>query len=535
MSSLKIAGSPKLPRVAKGWLLCAVMLSLMWQTSPAQQTFTLSGTVVNSATGEGISHAEVHVGGHTQRVTFTDSSGHFQIEGLPPMQFRVDAQKPGYSAFTDPGSRSHWVQVGPNTSAIVIKLVPQGAIYGRVIDSAGQPIEQMSMRLSARAIREGRARWEARGMAETDDDGHYRFANLMPGTYYVAAGPRQQELELVVSGEKQKTGFGHLYYPGVPDRGSAAPISLNAGQQSEADFSLTPVPVYRVSGTVTGHAPDQGVGFQVLTPAGDDIWLTTQFNMETGVFTLDNVPAGTYVIRASSQAGLQSLAAEATVNVSSDVENVRLALAPMASIPIEVRVDSSTNAYTQHLPPVSVQLVPANPANEGEIFIAPQGGASGSMVINSIRAGSYTVRIQPPPNLYVRSATYGATNPLYDEITVAAGRAYPLEIVLRDDAASLSGTVKSSDGSASSGHVVIVPQPLSKLPPSTVSGSVDSFSLSGLAPGEYLVFAFDNIEGLEYANPDVIESYASQAAHVTLTPNQKAQVSLDLIHVGTSQ
>ena len=56
--------------------------------------------------------------------------------------------------------------------------------------------------------------------------------------------------------------------------------------------------------------------------------------------------------------------------------------------------------------------------------------------------------------------------------------------------------------------------------------------MGGLAPGEYLVFAFDHVEGLEYSNPDVMDAYASQAAHVTLTAGQQAQVQVELIHAG---
>ena len=55
------------------------------------------------------------------------------------------------------------------------------------------------------------------------------------------------------------------------------------------------------------------------------------------------------------------------------------------------------------------------------------------------------------------------------------------------------------------------------------------FQLDWLAPGDYLVFAFDHAEGLEYTNRDVLQSYVSQAAHVTLSPNQRAKVTLELI------
>jgi hypothetical protein len=107
-----------------------------------------------------------------------------------------------------------------------------------------------------------------------------------------------------------------------------------------------------------------------------------------------------------------------------------------------------------------------------------------------------------------------------------------MEIVLRDDSASLSGTIKSSDANPAPATVVVVPQPAGKMTPHIARGVGNDFSVSGLAPGEYLVFAFDNIDGMEYGNPDTFAPYASQAAHITLTGSQRGQVSLDLIQVG---
>jgi hypothetical protein len=56
--------------------------------------------------------------------------------------------------------------------------------------------------------------------------------------------------------------------------------------------------------------------------------------------------------------------------------------------------------------------------------------------------------------------------------------------------------------------------------------------LGKLAPGEYLVFAFDRINDIEYSNPEVLQNYSSQAAHITLSANQRAKVALELIHTG---
>jgi hypothetical protein len=506
-------------------------------TSGNPQTYSLSGTVVNSATGEGIPRAMVRTNGNLQRNTWSDTDGHFQFDGLPPSQVTVTAQKPGFFHDQDAnGPASNWITIGSNSSGIAIKLIPQSAIYGRVTDSTGQPIEHMPMRLTARSIRDGRRRWEPRGMTETDEDGRYRFAGLMPGAYYLAVGPRQGELQLMAAGEKQKNGFPHMYYPGVPDFSSAAPIQLASGAQSEADFSLGTVPVYQVSGVVSGHSLDQGVGFQVLTPSGDEVSVPTNFNMETGVFTLDDIPAGSYLLRALSQLSLQPLRAEARIAVASNMDGVRLALAPAVSIPIVVRLDAHasssgvSSATNLQRPPVSVHLIPQD-TTVGELFSIAEPNGNGIMLQN-VDFGTYTVDIRPLSPWYVQSASYGQTNVLYDDITVSPSQSYPMDIVLRDDGATLSGTLKPSGGTPQRANVVILAQPASKLGAHALQGITDSFSLSGLAPGDYLIFAFDRVDGLEYSNPDVMDAYASQAAHVTLTAGQQAQVQVDLIHAG---
>ena len=525
--------------------LCSPLLSLAClaaaqsssSSTSGSETYTISGTVVNSVTGEPIPRALVRTNGMVQRTAFTDSEGHFQIDGLPSMKANVAAQKPGYSLPND-DFRS-WFQVGANTPALVVKLTPQSAIYGRVTDLAGQPIEHMPLHLTARSLREGRKMWEQRAMTESDEDGHFRFPNLTSGTYYVAAGPLDSEPHILAAGEKAKTGFPHVYYPGVTDLTSAQPVQLTAGQQMEADFSLSTVPIYQVAGTVAGRQPDQGVGFQLLTLSGDDISLASNFNMETGAFKLDEVPAGSYIVRAISQSGLQPMRAEARVNVATNIEDLRLTLAPTVTIPIVVRMESrsssggSTNSpWSADRPPLSVRLLPADPNTAEQFSTFEQRSGHPTMVLQNVDPGTYTAVLMPQPPWYVQSATYAQSNVLFDDMIVSSGQSYPMEIALRDDSASLTATVKSSDGSPVTATVVVVPQPAGKVTPRIVRGGSNEFSAYGLPPGDYLVFAFDRIDNLEYANPDAFAPYASQAAHVTLTPNQKAQVSLDLISVG---
>ncbi len=456
--------------------------------------------------------------------------------------FSVIAQKPGYYSQQDLGAGNRLMSIGPTTNSLVLKLIPQSAIWGRVTDSTGQPIERVPIRLTAKPLREGRKHWEPRGQQQTDEDGRYRFANLMPGTYYVAAGPSSDDTRLLPGSEKPKTGYPSMYYPGVPDLVSASPIQLSPGQQAEADFSMTAGPVYRVTGSVAGLAPQQGVGLQFLSQSGDDLSLPVTFHSDTGSFEVDSVPAGNYVVKVFSRSeATGALSGQARVNVAANVENLHLILGPAISIPVVVRMDSratssqGTGPGGIQGPPISVRLIPLDPTTSESYSIAHRsspGAYSGTL--QNVDPGKYSVDLIPQGGWYVQSAQYGQTNLLSDDLSIAsAGQSYPMEIVLRDDSASLTGTVKSSDGTPAQATVVAVPEPASKVAAKVSRSSPASgFTFTGLAPGEYMVYAFDSADGLEYSNHDALQPYASQAAQVTLSPNQKTQVSLDLIRTG---
>jgi Carboxypeptidase regulatory-like domain len=515
--------------------------------SKSDATFTLTGSVVNSVTGESIGHALVRIYGSSQRTVFADGEGHFQVDGLPPGMVNVSAQKPGYFSQQElRGVSNQMLNIGPTTDALVLKLAPQSAIWGRITDATGQPIEHVPVRLTAKPVREGRKQWQSLGQQQTDEDGHYRFANLMPGTYYLAAGPSSDDTRLLPGTERPKTGYAGMYYPGVPDLASASPIQLVAGQHAEADFSMSAGPVYHITGSVTGYPPQQGVGFQFLSQSGDDLSLPAKFNMETGRFDVDGVPPGAYVVKALSQGGPGApLRAEARLNVSANVENLHLILGPAVSIPVvarqESRASSNQGTWTggaQGPPPVSVRLISSDPATpESYSTVAPVSPGAYSVLLQNVDPGKYVVDLIPRGAWYVQSAQYGQTNLLYDDLSIAStGQTYPMEIVLRDDGATLAGMVKSSDGTGAQATVVVVPVPASKLAAKVAySSPQNGFALSGLPPGEYLVYGFDHADGLEYSNPDMLQPYASQAAHVTLSPNQKAQVTLDLIRTGDGE
>ena len=64
------------------------------------------------------------------------------------------------------------------------------------------------------------------------------------------------------------------------------------------------------------------------------------------------------------------------------------------------------------------------------------------------------------------------------------------------------------------------------------AANIGTWQMENLAPGNYTVFAFDRLDAVEYANPEVMQKYASQAMRVTIHPNSKTSVNVDVIRLG---
>jgi Carboxypeptidase regulatory-like domain len=516
--------------------------------NPAQ-TFTLTGTVLDAVTGEPIRKALVNLNSMQRRSVFSDGSGRFQFDGVPGGMVSLSAQKPGYFNQQDMMRGAvPSVEVGANAPPAAVKLTPESVVTGKVTDANGVPLEHVSLSLNYIDIHDGRRRWESKGSANTDEDGLFRFAGLHPGSYYVSAAPFTPVADTTLDAEQPpKSGYAGVYYPGVPDLASASAIQLAAGQQAEANLSLNPVPMYTVSGTVSGYEPNQGVGLQVFDQSGVQVPTGVDFSAENGRFDVHSLPPGSYVLKAYSSTGPnQPVRAELRFSLAADLHNLRLVLAPAPTI--QVVVNQVANGQSNQAkrarfvpnsagPPVTVRLIGSAPGT-GEAY-AEFDPASGNqnLILRNIEPGRYTAVIDARESWYVASAEYGQTNLLTDDLVVTAGAAaQTLTIELRNDSATLTGTVTVPDGVTTPVTVVAVPDKFAKstlrayyYPPRGKSEPNGGFVLDSIAPGDYTVFAFDQADGIEYANPDVLQKYVSQSTHVTLSPNQRAKVTLELI------
>jgi len=518
---------------------CQVFSQIQESSAKSETKYSLSGTVVNVLTGEPIRRALVQIYMGPGQASLTDDSGHFEFNGLPPGQASVTVQKPGFFSEGEAarkGSSPALVTVGPEADAIVLKLIPEAAIQGKIQSEDGEPIEAAPVMAFALYINNGHKIWDQAGSARTDEYGEFRIANLTPDTYYLKAGPKLRSSFPNARSATRQLGFAAAYYAGTPARESATAIELVPGQQFEARLLLKPEPLFHITGAISGLSDSQGTSVQVVNQYGEAVRVPVRLNQETGEFQA-NVPAGSYLLRATtwSERG-RSSSAEVPLVVHSDVDRLQIALSPPHSIPVIVKLEPvhrHERSELQSVRLVSVRFRVTDPARAAPEYSSNVEKTQNrlALVIHDLAAGKYSVEVQPVGDWYVRQAQCGDTDLLSDELTVLPGvETPPIEIVLRDDGASVNGKVAIGEGRKRAAVVVLPARAAEKAKMVWTSPRGD-FAESGLAPGEYDVIALDRGDALEYANPEVMSKYLTRGTHIALQADESRSISLDLVRV----
>jgi hypothetical protein len=483
-------------------------------------SFTVSGVVVNSVTGEPIPHALVQSTGAEQHAVFSGQDGRFQMEGIPQGAVYFIPRKPG---FIDP-ERHLPVKVGADTSLVTIKLAPESSIEGRIVDRDGEAIEGLSVECMMQSIVNGRKMWQMCGMAQSDETGNFHLQNLRPGSYLLRTSA--QALFPNANDSLPQQAYAPHFYPDAADLSSVQPMAVRPGETARADFSIAPVPAFRISGAIS---PAQGGIFgRVQSAEGEQQpGAGIRVDPRTGAWRAPPLPAGSWNVVFESRRGQEfAYHAEQSVNVtSSDVKNVQMALEPMPSIPVNVNSAAAPNQRQ-----VQIQLMPETQSLSNNRMFgssrSPQ-NLNESPTVREVPPGTYTVFAVPYGGDCLASISAGGVDLTRNPLVVSAGsQTAPIDVTLEDNCASIQGQVRM-DTPAADASVILAPSSGAIQPQLAMLQQDGSFAFNRLSPGDYRLYAVSTAAGLEYGNAEAMRQI--DGASVTLTAKQKASVTLNLV------
>jgi hypothetical protein len=494
----------------------------------AQQNRFLEGVVLEVETNRPLEGVKVSASTDAPFVSgITDSNGRFKLAIAQPGRYSVLPSLKGYvysrpariKTGREPGV---WVQIadGRAIPPLELRMVKPGSITGKVLTATGDTLPgniavvtllqhtyDSSGARTLRSVPGLHFAYEG-SFVRMDDRGEFRFYDVPPGDYYVS-----------ISGGGFVGKGSITYYPGTPDETRAQTVHVKAGEELRLNTLTLP--------------PKRSTNVRLHFPNPAD-------NRALQMFTLHGT--GTSVAGSRRGAGADG-EDEIALQFAPGHYDLFVGVAPSTALPgrsgsdglfgtISLDVgDTPIDRLVEMKPGLKVNGA-ATLVNEAGVrspvrMFPPGGGlmcrlvsdADPSRIIGGsvcfgtqLPAGNYHLELEKlPADQYVQSATIGDRDVLAEGIRLQSD--VDLQVVLATPGAIVEGVVKDASGNSLSDAVVaLVPDSPYRamggvLYRSTISDVNGNFELRGIAPGNYHLFAWPDLEGAAYRNAEFMKKY----------------------------
>lgn len=489
---------------------------------------TVSGQVVNAATGTPIPRVLVQL---NERSQLTDHEGRFSFGNFDtvatdqPSTISMRVNKPGFYASPE-GESTFTTTFAIGKAPPSIRLYPEALLTGTVTARDGSPLPNVPVSAQRSVYNESGHQWIPTAQHTTNSKGEFRLA-LPPGDYKVETGYLPS-----VAGSSQSV-IPQIYPTSTSSDGSDL-IRLASGSEEHLELH----PEISASYTVPlrlEQTSDHGFPMMAArSSTGAVIPLNfTRIPSEGGGHI--QLPLGTYTLTGTQYTGDSTDYGETLVTVTgAGTPTVVLRMTATPAISVEVSVDpSSTSDKT---PPTAQQL--------GLLLIpSTQVGFHRTFSFGVVATRDRTALIRPIPGTYrfssiangqwyIRSATYGGTDILQQEFTVAQSSGNtPIRLVVSDQTGSLTGTVRVA-GVPAGAWIYLIPTSPSSTPVYSIPSSPNGiFNFPYLPPGSYRAIAFEQRHQDDYRSPQRLAKYATRLQSVSISNGNKATLDLDAVPV----
>jgi hypothetical protein len=544
---------------------------------------TVEGRVI-STTGEPVRKASLTLRpngrGGGSFATTSGNDGSFKFASVDEGTYSLNGARAGFvsDVYSTSGGDAAVITVVSNqaTTGIQFKLIPQSVILGHVYDEDGDTLQGVNVQVWRFSYPRGVRQLTQAQNGTSNDVGEFRIANLPPGRYYLSAtNPRRAQLQGGGRGGRngQRGGPGGgrggpaqeaiedyvtTYYPNALEVTGATPVDMIAGSEMRGiDVRLLKSRFYRVSGTVSGVPAAlpppvdnaKGKAKQFAGGGGPSAVLlnliprnatggrggqlgASPMDPNTGTFEFLAVPPGSYYVVAQSQGPAQQrVTARVPVDVGNgDVAGLPVRLAPPVTVKGSITVEgtAASVSYTS----LRLSFVSAQPGFGGGQGGQAQVNADGTFQAQ-LDADSYTLDLSGVPAGYYFKSVKLSGRDMPDavlDLNIGGGQ---IEVVLASNAGSVTGQVQNARNEpAASVAVTLVPasgslrRDLNKKVTSDANGS---FTFSGLPPGDYKVYAWEEVETNAWMDREFRQPFESQATSAKVDQSATPNVTVRLI------
>lgn len=543
------------------------------QPPPAQTqkiTNVIEGVILNEITKEPLRRVEVRLvgtldGGPTgitgtpppesTTAATTDAQGRFRFENVAPGRYRIVYQRQGFigqagglGGMGMPGSDFIVVTSALELIRFRYTLTPQAILAGRVLDEDGEPVQGAQVMVLTKRFQNGRRQWVRFGGGQPSDDrGEFRVPNIPPGKVVLAVQPGMSPFGFNMPGRMVRaapeTAPVITYYPKAVTLEQATPIEVKAGAEiANLDVRIQRSKVYSIRGKALGVDGGPLEGFYVsLQPVDEPPMPFPQgrfMQRQNGEFEIASVTNGSYImsLQFRQPGSEQSSFASERIEISGkDVDGITIQARRGARVSGFVAFEGP--GEKPQLGGNRVSLVPVEQRMMSSSGMPLPTKDDGSFILTNVPPGRYQLQSFGP----VMNGTYRAGTVVNGKTTrgniieVSGTDLNDVRILYRKDGGSIRGTVAGLSSSDNGGQPMIaVMLPLDKeLVQYASSGEMVAmisragiFQFMNVPPGEYRLWAFRNYESGALLDPEIYQKVESQAARVTIRPNEGAAVTV---------
>jgi 5-hydroxyisourate hydrolase-like protein (transthyretin family) len=506
---------------------------------PAQPpaNFHVSGTLLDATDGEPVASARVSLASVYKRedrtTVVTTKNGGFSFAGLAAGSYTLTAQARGYlsQAFNQHEQSWSYVVVGTNrdTSNLVFRLTRASTISGVVVDEAGEPVRDAQISLYLDQAFAGVEQTRLHGQSGTDDQGAFRFNNLVAGRYFIAvsARPWYAQSRLIAPGAgpiDPGTAALDVAYPvtfngGATDVGSAVPLAVAPGERATVEIALQPVHAVQIP------LNSEGSGYpslQVRGPGGAPIDIGTQVRTYGSSRTdVIGIAPGRYTMSFNYRTGVSEdrpAGNEVEINNNGEVNKIP----SVAFVPVTAKLQLEGTLPAQ----LSLQLF----NKKTRETIRQVAGEGGEIVFKAgVQPGIYEISIGNAAGLYLKNVSAEGARVTGRTLEIRPGTPVKLTVNAARGQGQITGTALRDDKPFVGAMILLVPADPAHnqvLHRRAQSNSDGSFVLVNVVPGAYTLLAIEKGWDLPWLEPAVLKNYMSRGVSIQVQLNGKHTIEV---------